>query len=188
MNVKYGKLFVNMLLGLVISSGSQVTHLAQTKTLDGTVSVKINLDTASVVAGDWVEFNTEISNFGQTTTPKLVAHLNIAAVLRGPYVDPEDWSPVRTQYIDPIRSGDSVTRYWEVHTLIDGEFAVFVTIVSSAESFNPEVSPTLLIHVEPDEVLPLNDVLLVAVVVPLFPLVILVFSFVKSRSKYRDTK
>lgn len=187
MNVKYRKPSLIVILGMLVLNASQIAVSARSTDLVGTVSVEIDMDSASVVAGDWVDFSTEISNVGDVDTPKLVAHLNIAAAKRGPYVDPEDWSPVRTQYIDPISPGDSVRRYWEVHTLTDGDFAVFVTVVSSDESFTPDVSPTLLVHVEPNEVLPLKEVLPVAVVVPLFPLMLLFYSIVKSRREYRKS-
>jgi len=67
-----------------------------------------------------------------------------------------------------------------VHTLFEGDFAIYVTIVSQEKSFGPVGSPTLHIHAGPDNVLPLNEVIPVAVIVPLFPLALLLFT---SRSK-----
>lgn len=187
MNMKNRKIFLGLRAGMFVIIGSTIPISAEISSSDDMVSVKIDMDSASVVAGDWVEFSTEISNLGQSKTPKLLAHLNIAAVVRGPYVDPEDWSPVRTQYIDPIKPGDSVTRFWEVHTLTDGDFAVFVTVVPSDGSFVPQVSPTLLIRAEPNDFLSLKDVLPVSVVVPLFPLMLLFYSFAKSRREHRKS-
>jgi hypothetical protein len=183
MNVIWKKLSLIIGMGMLVLIVFQSSASAETVSPTRTVSVDIDLVSAFVVAGDWVEFSTEIRNLGEVDTPKLVAHLNVAAAIRGPYVDPEDWSPVRTQYIDPISQGDSATRFWEVHTLTDGDFAVFVTVVSLDESFVPQVSPTLLISAVPNEFLPLKEVLAVAVVVPLFPLTLLLFSIVRSRSK-----
>ena len=165
---------------MLLMSLTPVTASAQTSTTDGNVSVTIDQDSASIVAGDWITFHTVISSTGNSATPPLVANFNVASIHPGPHVDPEDWSPLRTQYIDTIQPGGSVELAWEVHTLFEGDFAIYVTIVSQEKSFGPVGSPTLHIHAGPDNVLPLNEVIPVAVIVPLFPLALLLFT---SRSK-----
>ena len=180
MNLKHHIKAILLIWLMLLMSLTPVTASAQTSTTDGNVSVTIDQDSASIVAGDWITFHTVISNTGNSATPPLVANFNVASIHPGPHVDPEDWSPLRTQYIDTIQPGGSVELAWEVHTLFEGDFAIYVTIVSQEKSFVPVGSPTLHIHAGPDNVLPLNEVIPVAVIVPLFPLALLLFT---SRSK-----
>jgi hypothetical protein len=148
---------------------------AQTTANGNPLSVQINQESATMVAGDWIEFSAILRNDSATTTPPLVAHLNIAAVKEGPYVDPEDWAARRTQYLSPLGPGESAQVNWQIHALVKGEFAFFATIVSSDSAFSPVVSPSLLAQVAPDNILPLNAVIPVVAVVPLFPLALLLF-------------
>ena len=175
--------YVILLAGLLILGLVPAKTFAQNTSPDSIVSVQINKDSASLIAGDWVEFNTILQNNGTTATPPLVAHLNIAAVEKGRYVDPEDWSPERTQYLEPIQPADSIRLHWKVHALVKGNFASFVTIVSPEESFVPVVSSSLLIHVKPDNILPLAEVIPVVTVVPVFPLALLLFSVAQARRR-----
>ena len=170
-----------LLLSLFVWLGFAVAVQAQTTS--GTLSVQISQESAVLMAGDWVEFTTVLHNDSDTATPTLVAHLNIAAVKEGPYVDPEDWSPQRTQYLPPLAPGESVQLAWRVHTLINGEFAVYVTVVSPEPSFTTAASPSLLVQAMPDNVLPLNQVVPVVAIVPIFPLALLLFGTVRVRRK-----
>lgn len=164
-----------------------VIAFAQTSATSGNVTVTIDKDTAAIVAGDWVTFHTVIRNTGDSATPPLVANFNVASFHPGPHVDPEDWSPLRTQYIDSIQPGGSVELAWDVHTLFEGDFAVYVTVVSQEKDFGPVGSPTLHIHAGPDDVLPLNEVIPVVVIIPLFPLALLLFTN-RSKGKKRAAK
>lgn len=180
---RYGLLFARLLLlGLV-----PLTTLAQTSSPDGSLSVQTDRDSASVVAGDWIEFSTVITNEGTTATPPLVAHLNVAAVVRSRHVDPEDWSPVRTQYQAPIPPGGSARLSWQVHTLFEGDFATFVTILSPDETFVPLASTPLYIHAAPDSILPLAEVAPLAMVVPILPLALLILSIALAWKRRNDS-
>lgn len=145
-------------------------------------------DSASLVAGDWVEFSTVLQNDGTTATPALVAHLNIAALDKGRYVDPEDWSPERTRYVAPIAPGDSTRLAWRVHALIEGSYAAFVTVVSADRSFAPVAGSLLVIQAEPDRILPLGEVIPTASLVPVFPLALFLFSIVHRRRHSAATR
>jgi len=187
MNLKILTKVILLIALIVLVSLMPVTASAQTSTADGNVTVTIDKDSTSVVAGDWVTFHTVISNTGDSATPLLVANFNVASIHPGPHVDPEDWSPLRTQYIDAIQPGESVELAWDVHTLFEGDFAIYVTIVSQEKSFGPVGSPTLHIHAAPDNVLPMNEVIPVAAIVPLFPLALLLFTG-RSKRKQRAAK
>lgn len=152
------------------------------------LSIQISRQTVSMMAGDWATFNTRLHNGGQSASPPLVAHLNIAAVKQGPYVDPEDWSPQRTQYLPPLQPGETVEVVWQVHALTQGEFGAYVTIISPQASFEPVVSSTLLLQVAADNILPLNQVIPVVAAVPLFPLGLLLFSIGYARKQQNHTR
>jgi len=187
MNLKILTKVILMIALMALVSLTPVTVSAQTSTADGSVTVTIDRDSVALIAGDWVTFHTVISNAGENATPPLVANFNVASIHPGPHVDPEDWSPLRTQYIDTIQPGESVELAWDVHTLFEGDFAVYVTIVSQEKSFGPVGSPTLHIHAEPDNVLPLNEVIPVVAIVPLFPLALLLITS-RSKRKQRPAK
>jgi len=175
-----------LLIALIVLIGlAPATAFAQTST--DAVTVTIDMDSASIVAGDWITFHTAIRNTGVSATPPLVASFNVASIRPGPHVDPEDWSPLRYQYIDAIQPGESVELEWEVHTLFEGDFAVYVTVVSQDNHFEPVGSPTLRVHAEPDNVLPLNEVIPVVAIVPLFPLALLLLTG-RSKGKKRAAK
>lgn len=149
---------------------------AQGSPREATITMQISQESASLTAGEWVEFSTGLRNDGATATPPLAAHLSIAAVDEGRHVDPEDWSPQRTQYLPPLQPGESVQLTWKLHALFEGVFVSFVTVASTEESFPPAMSPFLRLQVAPDQILPLKDVIPVVAMVPLFPLALLVFT------------
>jgi hypothetical protein len=181
------------LLRLILLSGlilfvSAPAAGARSSPSDATVSVQISKESAALAAAEWMEFDTVLRNNGATATPPLVAHLAIAALDIGRYVDPEDWSPQRTQYLPPLQPGESVKLAWRLRALIEGAFVTFVTVVSAEESFPPAVSASLRLQVAPDDILPLKDVIPVAAVVPLFPLALLVFGALYARRMERSGK
>lgn len=164
-----------------LAFGSAPVARAQGSPPGGTLGVRITRESASLTAGEWLEFRTVLWNAGATTTPPLAAHLSIAALVSGKHVDPEDWSPQRTQYLTPLEPGDSVQLSWSLHALFEGSFASFVTLVSTDESFAAVVSAPLRLQVAPDDILPWRHVIPVVAVVPILPLLLLVLAVAHSR-------
>lgn len=156
---------------------------AQDSPSDATVTVRISKESAALAAGEWVEFDAVLRNHGATASPSLAAHLSVAALDKGLHVDPEDWSPRRTQYLPSLQPGESVRLTWKLHALFEGAFASFVTVVSTEESFQPAVSASLRLQVTPDNILPLKDVIPVVAAVPFFPLALLVFTVAYTRRR-----
>lgn len=169
-------LLAGLLLGLAPMAQAQAAA-------DATVLVRVSRAAASLTAGEWVEFSAVLRNASATTTPPLAAHLSIAALVAGKHVDPEDWSPQRTQYVPPLAPGDSVLLPWRLHTLFEGTFAAFVTLVSTDDSFPAVVSAPLRLQVAPDRILPWSYVLPVVAVVPIFPLMLLVLAMAYARRR-----
>jgi hypothetical protein len=134
------------------------------------LTVEMSQDTATLTVGESVEFNTVLRNAGTEATPALVAHLNIASLQSGTYVDPEDWSGSRTRYLPALQPGETRTVHWQVRALSEGDFASFVTVVAADPGWEPVTGSTLKITGVPREVLPLRNVLPVVVAVPIVPL------------------
>ena len=161
---------------------------AQTSSPGTGLLIDINTNSALLSAGEWITFQTEITNTGNTDTPYMVAHLNVTSIQPGRYVDPEDWSPKRTEYLQPIQHGESEQINWRVHTLFNGDFAVFVTLIYEEKYFMTLSSPALHIQVKPGNILPMNKVAPVAAIVPLFPLVLLFFTGIYTRKQRQLSK
>lgn len=172
-----------VLLGGLVVFGVASAARAQGSPTSGAVTVEISRESAALTAGEWVEFNTVLRNNGAIATPPMTAHLSIAALAAGKHVDPEDWSPQRTQFLSPLQPGESVQLPWRLHVLFEGAFASFVTLVSENESFAPVVSPSLRVQVAQDSILPWKDVIPVVAVVPLFPLALLVITVAYARRR-----
>jgi hypothetical protein len=47
----------------------------------------------------------------------------------GEVVDPEDWSPQRTQYLDKLGPGESFKHSWRVNAILDGDFMVYMVVI-----------------------------------------------------------
>jgi hypothetical protein len=53
---------------------------------------------------------------------------------QGEVVDPEDWSPQRTQYVEPLGPGQSATLDWRVNAILDGDFMVYMVAIPAPGS------------------------------------------------------
>ncbi|MBI5565280.1 MAG: ABC transporter permease subunit, partial [Chloroflexi bacterium] len=79
-------------------------------------ALEITLDLAytTVNAGDEIEFNTVVTNSGTEASPALNVAMNIVKTGKGDPVDPEDWSPERTQQVDALAPGESAEQTWTI--------------------------------------------------------------------------
>jgi uncharacterized membrane protein len=94
--------------------------------------VVVELDQREVAAspGEKVTFESTIRNTGDRPLADYVAHLNILSTDKSVYVDPEDWSPKRTQYLDELAPGGSTTLSWNVRAVTSGPILLFVSVTS----------------------------------------------------------
>jgi len=93
------------------------------------LEISIDMEYAAVKTGDSIEFNTEVTNSGAATSPKLLVAMNIVNLGKGDPVDPEDWSPERTQRIDPLEPGERAEQSWKVDAILDGNYMVYMTVI-----------------------------------------------------------
>jgi hypothetical protein len=85
------------------------------------------------------------------------------------YVDPEDWSPQRTQYVDPIEPGATVTQTWDVNPVLEGQIAAYIVVIADSTGADIQplgVSPVVHLDVGAQKSLNPGGVAPVAVAVP----------------------
>jgi len=90
------------------------------------IQLSIDVTAKTVRAGTPIEYNTVLTNNGSIPTPPLIVAMNIINLnASGDVVDPEDWSPQRTQYTSPVAPGQSVSLAWRINAILDGNFMVY---------------------------------------------------------------
>jgi hypothetical protein len=108
------------------------------------LAVSVDRTLVSTKLGKKIVFHARIANHGAHTATGLIAHLNVLSLRNGTYVDPEDWSSHRTQYLRPIPAGSAVTTTWRVEAVNDGSFGVYVAVLpASGVARPPTTSPTV---------------------------------------------
>jgi hypothetical protein len=94
------------------------------------LQISIDLDAKVVQAGSPVLYNTVLKNNGTEASPPLIVAMNIINLdAQGEIVDPEDWSPQRTQYTESLASGKSVNLSWRVNAILDGDYMVYMVVI-----------------------------------------------------------
>ncbi len=102
---------------------------------DPALTITTDLETAIVDSGDDVKFTTTVSNSGATDTPELNVAMNLINLGKGgDPVDPEDWSPERTQELGILSAGDSSEQEWLVTAILEGDYMIYMTVVPTPES------------------------------------------------------
>jgi hypothetical protein len=94
------------------------------------VTVTLDQHRADVGPGEKVSFTSTVANVGDRDVTDLVAHLNVLTTDADVYVDPEDWSPRRTEYVDALAAGDTVDISWNVQAVTSGPLVLFVSVTS----------------------------------------------------------
>jgi hypothetical protein len=101
---------------------------------DANVAIAIDADYKIVKTGDRILYNTVVTNQGTVPSRSLVVAMNIINLnAAGDIVDPEDWSPQRTQYIDSVPPGQSKSLSWRVNAILDGNYLVYMVLVPEPE-------------------------------------------------------
>jgi ABC-2 type transport system permease protein len=94
------------------------------------LEVSIDMVAKVVQAGSPVLYNTVVTNKGSEPLPPLILAMNIINLdAAGEVVDPEDWSPQRTQYLDKLGPGESFKHSWRVNAILDGDFMIYMVVI-----------------------------------------------------------
>ena len=124
-------------------------------------NLQIAIDMTSAVAktGDKVEFHTMVTNHGAEATQPLIVAMNIINLdSTGDVVDPEDWSPERTQYLESVTPGASAKQSWILNTILAGDYMVYMVLIPTPASDKTTSQPVTSqgIHVRVKEFTRLN--------------------------------
>ena len=117
--------------GLLLSSGPTSLFAAQpaAPTTPQALQVSISVDHKQALAGDKIDYTTVVTNTGAQEASKVVVAMNIVNLSAGDPVDPEDWSPERTQYIEKLPPGKSAELTWQVRAITDGDYLVYMVVI-----------------------------------------------------------
>jgi hypothetical protein len=106
------------------------------------LQISIDLGYTVVKTGDKVEYNTLVTNNGTEASPPLIVAMNVINLdAQGDTVDPEDWSPKRTQYIDSLAPGQSANLSWIINTILDGNYMVYMVLIPTPASTESTSQP-----------------------------------------------
>ncbi len=116
---------------LVFSRGvSPARAYQERQTQEGDLQITIDMEYTLVKTGDKVEYNTVVTNNGTEASLPLIVAMNVINLdAKGEVVDPEDWSPQRTQYIESLTSGQSASQHWIINTILDGNYMVYMVLI-----------------------------------------------------------
>ncbi len=150
--------------------------------LNGNASLQVTIDMEyqTVKASDSIFFNTAITNSGSADSASLTVAMNIINLdSQGEIVDPEDWSPQRTQYIENLKPGESTNLAWRVNAILDGDYMIYMVVIPFPSGENttsqPIASSGIHLTVTPFTKLNPQGVLPYAVGGPILLLVIIYF-------------
>lgn len=121
-----------VLLAPVSAAAAAPASSSIVRTAEAGPAVTVGLDTDRVDAGpgERLSFVSSVRNTGDQEVTGLVAHLNILSTDPDVYVDPEDWSPRRTQYLDVLAPGGTADVSWNVRAVTSGPLVLFVSVTS----------------------------------------------------------
>jgi ABC-2 type transport system permease protein len=150
------------------------------------LQISIDMDAKTVKAGTTLLYNTVVTNHGTTASAPLIVAMNIINLKgKGDPVDPEDWSPERTQYHDGLAPGESATLSWRVNAILDGDFMVYMVAIPSPAGVEatsqPEASSGIHVTVTPFTKLNPGGVLPYAIGGPVLLALVILFVYRRRR-------
>lgn len=135
------------------------------------IQISIDQTYREVKTGDSTEFNTVVRNNGSEESTSMVVAMNIVNLGKGDPVDPEDWSPERTQEVEPLAPGESAELSWTINAILEGDFLAYMTVIpepdGEGETSQPVSSPGIRLVVEMYSPLNPGGILPVALGVPI---------------------
>jgi hypothetical protein len=144
------------------------------------VSVELSRTSIEAGPGDRLVFASTVRNTGPRPLSGLVAHLDILTTDPTVYVDPEDWSPLRTMYLDRLPPGGAVRVPWKVRAVTSGPLVMYVSVTRPGTA-KVSVSGPLRITVHGQRVVNAAGVLPVVVWTPAAVLALLGLTMLRRR-------
>ena len=178
---------LSVIAGLMMASLLLATPVSALQA-DQPLSISIDAEYNVGKTGDKIDFNTVVTNNASEASPALIVAMNVINLnATGDVVDPEDWSPQRTQYIDSLAPGESANLGWIINTILEGDYMVYMTLIpepAGAESTShPVTSAGIHLTVEPFTRLNPGGVLPFAIGGPVLLLIITYFVYRRRRQQ-----
>ena len=178
------------LLGIAAPAAGWALQAQQAPVVEQPIQISIDKSDTVFRAGSPLMFTTGITNRGAEQSHALIMAMNIINLDKhGEVVDPEDWSPQRTQYIEPLAPGQSTTLDWRVNAILDGDFMVYMVAIPAPGSpdatSQPVASSGIHLTVTPYTKLNPGGVLPFAIGGPVV-LVLVIFFVYRHRRKQID--
>lgn len=136
-----GKASLHGIVGLFVSASLLLSLQAspalarQEKQPEAGLQLSIDMQSKAVKATDSILFNTLVTNKSSEASIPVILAMNIINLDReGEIVDPEDWSPQRTQYVERLAPGQSATHAWRVNAILDGDYMVYMVAIPQPDA------------------------------------------------------
>jgi ABC-type transport system involved in cytochrome c biogenesis permease component len=123
-----------VIIGCWLFAAPFATAHAQTSTTDITPQIAIDTTFKEVKTGDSFDFTTTVSNENSENSGSLVVAMNLVNLGDGDPVDPEDWSPERTQMIESLAPGESATLIWTINAILEGNYLAYMVVIPEPDS------------------------------------------------------
>ncbi len=127
-----------------------------TKQGDPAQRLQISIDRRYEVkkTGDEFDFKTLVKNTDpHNQSGPLVVAMNIINLGSGQPVDPEDWSPERTQAISSLEPGQTSGLTWTIESILKGDYLIYMVVspkpVGSTSTSQPVASSAIHLTVKP---------------------------------------
>jgi len=104
--------------------------------------------------GDEFDFVTQVKNIDpHKQSGPLVVAMNIVNLGSGQPVDPEDWSPERTQAIGSLKPGQASELTWTIESILKGDYLIYMVVtpkpLGSTSTSQPVASSAIHLTVKP---------------------------------------
>jgi ABC-2 type transport system permease protein len=127
--------FANPSAAWASQAGQAQAAAAPTRVVEIPLHISIDKSATVVRAGTPLLFNTLLTNQAAEASRPVIGAMNIINLDKhGEVVDPEDWSPQRTQYVEPLAPGQSATLNWRINAILDGDFMVYIVAIPAPGS------------------------------------------------------
>jgi hypothetical protein len=138
---RWGSL-TGMVLAAAIVLGGAATAVADPLHQGTPTDLGLSLDrsVANVRAGDEIPFESLLENNSSENAPPVTLAMNIIN-LKGDVVDPEDWSPERTQKVNGLAPGDAVRHQWTIEAILKGDYMVYLVAIPKPDSSETTSQP-----------------------------------------------
>jgi ABC-2 type transport system permease protein len=149
---------VSLLLLVGLLATSPVIIHAQTAVPETVLQIEISTAAQQLKTGDSFDFTTTVTNHNSTMSGPLVVAMNLVNLGDGDPVDPEDWSPERTQAIEPLAAGESAELTWTINAILEGNYLAYMVVIPEPDTAETTSLPVASqgIHLTVRQFSPLN--------------------------------